>query len=187
MDGSPPERPQVTLRGAPAVEPPAAPAGEGRPAAAAVLLLLVLAVAAVLVGVDRPAPPVPVEADRPLDAFLELRAEDLSASETGVLVVPVVLHNRGRPLRVRSAQAYAEPVRSDPTTTAPEQVGSGDARRFLVLVEPDCRFLTPVSGLSFRASLLVVVADREGASTQLPLDLTRGPAVAGVVEQLCRD
>jgi hypothetical protein len=184
VHGSPPDRPQVTLRGAPAVEPPPAPAGERR-SAAPVLLLLVLALVAVLVGVDRPAPPVPV-ADRPLDAVLELRAGDVTASETGVLVVPVVLHNRGRLLRVRSAEAYAEPVRSDTTTTAPTAVGPGDARRFLVLVEPDCRFLTPLSGLSFRASLLVVVADREGASRQLTLDLTRGPAVAGVVAQLCR-
>ena len=184
MHGSPPDRPQVTLRGAPAVEPPAAAAGERHSAAPAVLLL-VLAVVAVLVGADRPPPPVPVEAGRAPEASLELRADDVSASQTGVLVVPVVLHNQGRLLRVRSAQAYAEPVRSDTTTTAPAEVGAGGSRRLLVLVEPDCTFLTMVSELSFRASLLVVVTDREGASSRLTLDLTQGPAVARVVAQVC--
>ena len=181
MHGSPADRPQVTLRGAPAVEP--GPEGEGRSTAPGVLLL-VLAVVAVLIGVD-PAPPVPVQPRPPPEASLELRAEDVSASGSGVLVLPVVLHNRGRLLRVPSAQAHAEPVRSRATTTAPAAVGTGDSRRFLVLVEPDCTFLAMVEGLSLRASLLVVVVDGEGTSRQLTLDLTQEGAVARVVARLC--
>ena len=183
MHGSPPHRPQVTLRGAPAIEHLAAPEAEG-PATAPAVLLLVLAVVALLVAVDR-APPVPVEPRPPPEASLELQADDVSASGSGVLVLPVVLHNRGPLLRVPSAQAYAEPVRSKPTTTAPAAVGTGDSRRFLVLVEPDCTFLAMVSELSFRASLLVVV-DREGVSRQLTLDLAEAPPVARAVAQLCR-
>lgn len=188
MHGAPLERPQVTLRGASGGEPSATPARDGQRVdgqrAAPVVLLLVLAVVAVLVRVDRPLPIAPVAARPPPEAGLELRAGDVAASGGGLLVLPVVLHNRGGLLRVRSVQVPAEPVRRTPTTTAPVTVGPGDSRGFLVLVEPDCTFLAMVHELSFRASLLVVVADR-GAARQLTLDLAGAPAVGRVVAQLC--
>ena len=150
-------------------------------------MLLAVAAAVVLgsvVGRQDPLPS-PLPASSGVGADLSVVSGAVSVSQSGVLVVPVLLRDRGLGLRVVSAQPYAEPVREDPTASPPQAVLPGQSRRFVVLLAPDCRFLTPRSQLSFRASLLVRVA-QAGATHQLAVELDRDPAVASAVAGLCR-
>ena len=183
-----PRRPEVRLTGSSA---PAGPAVEdaARPPRRPLLLLLVplalLVVAVALPSASR-------DGRTPLDTgpsepppTLVLLADQLSVTQGGVLVVPVELRNPGPALQVRSAGAYAEPVREDPALQAPERVAAAAQRRFVVLVAPDCRLLQPGSPLRFQASLLLRVA-RGSAASDLLLDLSSEPAVRDTVTSLCR-
>lgn len=177
------EPPVVTVRGGPGER-----VADPRAGAALRTVGLVLAGAAVVLAVvqgqreERPRV-APREVVR-VDAELRLASRSLSVSQGGVLVVPVVLQDLGPGLSVTSARAYAEPVREDPVTTPPGEVAPGTARRFVVLLRPDCDLLTTRSRLGFRASLLVQV-EQAGDSLQLVLDLGADPAVARVVAGLC--
>ena len=174
-----PPRPVVTIRGGPVLPPLPGPAPR------VVLLLPVLAVVAVLVaGVAsaRPAaapPPAPV-----VDARLVVAADGLTASQGGVLVVPLVLHDQGPGHVVSFGKAYANPVRDDPVVSLPRRVEPGGKQRFVVLLAPDCRMLVPEIGLAFRASLLVQV-ENAGASQQLVVEVGSDPVVAARVRAVC--
>lgn len=181
-----PRRPEVRLTASSA---PANPAeDEARPPRRPLLLLLVplalLLVAVALASApggrgaleQGPAEPPPT---------LVLLPDQLSVTQGGVLVVSVELRNPGAALQVRSAGAYAEPVREDPALQAPERVQAGAQRRFVVLVAPDCRLLQPGTTLRFQASLLLKVA-RGSAAQDLLLDLASAPAVRDTVAALCR-
>lgn len=175
------QTPPVTVRGG----PPEGPGDGAHSRTAHVVVLLAVAAAVVLgVVVGRQDPlPGPERAPQPVGGDLSVVASGVSVSRGGVLVVPVVLQDRGSGLTVEHAQAYAAPVREDPSTSPPRVVPPGESRRFVVLLAPDCRFLTPETGLSFSASLLLRVR-HAGGSEQLVLELD--PAVAAVVRRLCR-
>ena len=176
-----PPPPVVTIRGGPARVPPR------RPVPRVVLLLPVLAVVAVLaLGVSSARtspPPLPVPAPA-VDARLLVAADGLTASQSGVLVVPVVLQDRGAGHEVAFAKTYANPVRDDPVVALPRRVEPGQSRRFVVLLAPDCRMLAPRIGLLFRASLLVQV-ENGGASQQLVVEVGADPVVSARVRAMC--
>lgn len=149
------------------------------------LLLLLVPLALLLVAVALPSTPSLESRPPEPPATLVLLPDQLSVTQGGVLVVPVELRNPGAVLQVRSAGAYAEPVREDPVLQAPESVPAGGQRRFVALVAPDCRLLQPGSSLRFRASLLLKVA-RGSADEDLLLDLAAAPAILDTVASLCR-
>lgn len=186
----PPRRPEVTLvrsSAAPSPSPALVAEAEPEPAAAPRRrgLLLALAVVGLLLLVlttpnrSSPAPTSTV------DARLVLRAENLSVSQGGVLVIPLELHNAGPELRVRSANAYAEPVTTDPVVQAPELVRAGAERGFVVLLVPHCRLLAPGSPLRFRATVVLRVG--VGSSMRdLTADVGAAVPVRESVAGLCR-
>lgn len=178
-----PERPAplVTIRGGPAPPPSRGPAPR------ALQLLPVLAVAVLLalgVASARPAPVTLAAPPPTVDARLVLAADGLTASQSGVLVVPVVLQDGGPGHVAAFAKAYATPVRDDPVVTLPRQVEPGQQRRFVVLLTPDCRMLAPHVGMHFRASLLVQV-ESAVASRQLVVEVGTHPAVSARVRAMC--
>jgi hypothetical protein len=179
-----PRRPEVRLTGSSAPVGPSVDDAVARPPRRPLLLLLV-PLALLLVAVALPAAPA-FEA-RPAEPppTLVLLPDQLSVTQGGVLVVPVELRNPGAALQVRSAGAYAEPVREDPVLQAPERVEAGAQRRFVVLVAPDCRLLQPGSPLRFQASLLLKIA-RGSAVSDVLLDVASEPAVRDTVVSLCR-
>lgn len=177
VDERPP--PEITVLGEPAVATETEPVARRGGSAALVVAALVL-LFAVVRSEQAPPPPVPQ-----LDAELTLVPDAVSITQSGILVIPVLLQDRGAGLRVLSAAPYAEPVREDPIAQPPLGVAAGQSRRFVVLVAPDCRLLTPRSGLDFRASLLLRIAGSQD-ERQLGLDLATDPAVAGAVAGLCR-
>ena len=171
----------MTVRGGPAPRPP-------RPALpyAPVLLplLLVLTALAVVVATahgQRPEqrPAVMVEAD------LAVVGGPIPVSQGGVVVLQVVLRDRGPGHRVASARVNASPVRAEPVVHPPSTVGPGRSRRFVVLLAPDCPMVGPAWGLEFRASLQVDIANGP-SSRSLVLELGAHPAVAERVAALCR-
>lgn len=169
------EPPVVTLvGGGTSDEPPPPPSPSGPPRRRTVAL--VLAALLVLAVLLRPDPP---PAEPP--PSLQLLADGISVSQSGVLVVPVLLRAPGAAVELGRADAYAEPVRDDPVVQAPDRVEAGARRRLVVLLRPDCRLLTPQAGLVFRASLLVRVVD----GPPLVLDLGAAPAVVQRVAGLC--
>jgi len=172
-----PPAPVVTVHGDPPPPPPRATPSYSR----AVLPALAVAALAVVVAAaitQRPPPPPPV------DARLVLSADAVEVSRTGVLVVPVVLHDRGPGHRVVSTRVYADPSREDPVVSPPSEVAPGEQRRFALLLAPDCSKLGYRLGIGFRASLLVQVANGD-ASQQLLLDVGSEPAVVTQVRALC--
>lgn len=182
----PPRRPEVTLTRSsaslhaepePGPEPAAAPGRRGLLLALAVVGMLLLAVTAP----DRTSS-APAEL---VDAQLLLRADGLTVTQGGVLVVPLELRNAGRELRVRAANAYAEPVLTDPVVQAPESVRAGAQRGFVVLLQPHCRLLAPGSALRFRATVVLRVG--VGSSMQdLAVDVAAAAPVRESVAGLCR-
>lgn len=183
-----PRRPEVRLTGSSA--PPGPAADDAAPPPRRPLLLLLVPLGLLLVAVALPSAPGAGQSaldEGPAQAppTLVLLPDQLSVTQGGVLVVPVELRNPGALLTVRSAGAYAEPVREDPVLQAPEQVQEGAQRRFVVLVAPDCRLLQPGTALRFQASLLLKVA-RGSAAQDLLLDLAAEPAVRDTVVSLCR-
>jgi hypothetical protein len=179
-----PGPPVVTVRGGPSEQAP-------DPRTAAVLRTtgLVLAglalVLAVLQGQREERPRLERPEVVPVAASVRVVSRAVTVSQGGVLVVPVVLQDLGPGLAVVEAQAYAEPVREDPVTTAPDGLEAGQARRFVVLLTPECGLLTTRSRLAFRASLLLRV-EQGGDRRQLVLDLGADESVARFVEGLCR-
>jgi len=147
------------------------------------LLVAVLVVALVaVVGAVRPDRAVPRAGE--VDAVLSIEPDNISVTQSGVLVVPVQMRNRGAPLEVRRAQAFAEPVRLNPEVQAPPSLEVQQTRRLIVLVAPDCRLLRVQTGISFRASILV----RVGAGSvgrDLVLDVGAEPAIMQRVLGLC--
>lgn len=156
-----------------------------RPRRGPVLLLGVLAALALIVVLGHEDPPPAPPPGPPVDAALTLVADAVSVTQSGVLVVPVLLQDRGPGLRVVDATAYAEPVRTDPAVEPPLGVAPGASRRFVVLLAPDCRLLSPRSGIAFNASLLVRVTAGD-AEQQLVLPLGAEPSVLDRVTGLCR-
>lgn len=157
---------------------------DGRPPRRPLLLLLV-PLALLLAAVALPSTPALEPRPPEPPAALVLLPDQLSVTQGGVLVVPVELRNPGAALQVRSAGAYAEPVREDPVLQAPQSVRAQGSRRFVALVAPDCRLLQPGSALRFQASLLLKVA-RGSADEDLLLDLAAAPVVQETVASLCR-
>lgn len=169
----------MTIRGGPPQRVPRA-ATWCAPPGLLPLLLLVLALVLAAVPGESPALPAPP----PVDATLRAYAAGVPVWQGEVLLVPVELQDLGRGHRVVSARAYAGPVRSDPVVDAPDAVPPGAARRFVVLLAPDCRLLRRGSGVEFGASVLVRVV-HGGASQQLALDLA-DRTVQARVAGLCR-
>jgi hypothetical protein len=182
----PPRRPEVTLTRSSA-SLAADPEPEPEPRAAhrrRGLLLALAAVGLLLLVLTTPSRSAPAPAST-VDAELVLRAESLSVSQSGVLVVPLELRNAGPELRVRSASSYAEPVTTDPVVQAPETVRAGADRGFVVLLVPHCRLLAPGSPLRFRATVVLRVG--VGSSMRdLTVDVGSAPAVRESVAGLCR-
>ncbi len=175
--------PLVTVRGGPgerAADPRTGPALR----AVGLVLACAALVLAVVQGRREEQPRLEGREVVPVDAALRLDGRALSVSQGGVLVVPVVLQDLGPGLTVVSARAYAEPVREDPVTTPPDGLGAGQARRFVVLLTPDCDLLTSRARLVFRASLLLQV-EQDGARVQLVLDVGGDRSVARTVDGLC--
>jgi hypothetical protein len=178
------EPPPVTVTGAPSaspapVDPPARGGGPGP--AALVLGALALVAAAVLVGRPPPPPPPP-----PLDAELRLLGDDLANSQSGVLVLPVEVVNRGPAVAVTDRVVWAEPVRQEPASEGRRRIESGATGRVVVLVQPDCALLAPGQGFSFAATLVLSLRDDVGQQVDASLDLGREPAVVERVAGLCR-
>ena len=121
-------RPEVTLTAsslplATAPVPAARRPGCRPPVALALLPLLALALA-LTGGQPPPAVPAPV-----VDADLLLLGERLSSSQTGIIVLPVELQNRGGALQVSRVLPYGFPLRADPQVQAPQDVAAGERRR----------------------------------------------------------
>ena len=177
-------RPEVTLTASslpPATTPdPPAPSRRRRPTA---LLLLPLLAVVLALTTGRAAPP-PPPAPAAFDAELLLLGERLSITQSGILVLPVELRNRGGALQVRRAEAYGSPVRDDPAVQAPAQVAAGERRRFVALVAPDCALLNGGASDLFEASLLVRVG-AGSVSRDLVLDLAGNALVRERVAGLC--
>lgn len=172
-----PTPPVVTIRGGPPLRPrPPSPA----PAPALPLVLLVLAGLVLFVAAahgQRPPPP-------PVSAELST-VGDVAVSRSGVVVVPVALHDHGPGHRVLTARTYAGPVVMDAAVSPPPSVAPGRTRRFVVLLAPDCRLLASGTGIAFNASLMVRVGN--GPATQeVVLDLSADPRVAARVQALCQ-
>ena len=111
--------------------------------------------------------------------------DGLTVTQGGVFVVPLELRNRGPELSVRAAKVYAEPVVTDPIVQAPTRVRAQGQRRFVALLEPDCRLLRPGSTIDFRATVqlrLVLGA----TSRDVVVDLAQAPSVREQVAGLCR-
>lgn len=177
-------RPEVTLTAsslplAPAPVP-AMPRPGRRPPVALVLLPLLAVVLALTTG-GQPPPPVPAPV---VDAELLLLGERLSSSQTGILVLPVELQNRGGALQVQRVQPYGFPLRADPEVQAPQDVPAGERRRFVLLIAPDCGLLDAGSNELFEASLLVRVTAGSTARNLL-LDLSADRLVRERVMALC--
>jgi len=177
-------RPQVTLTSSSlhsaAVQEASDPAPRGRPV---VLLLLPLLALVLALTTGRSPPPPPPPAPATVDAELLLLGERLSMTQSGILVLPVELRNRGGALTVQRAEPYGFPLRADPSVLAPPDVAAGERRRFVMLVAPECRLLGGGAEL-FEASLLLrVVAGT--SSRNIVLDLTDNGLVRERVAGLC--
>jgi len=177
-------RPEVTLTSSSLpremTSEPRAPSPRRRPAA--LLLLLLVALGLALTTGRTPAAPPPVAAT--FDAELLLLGERLSITQSGILVLPVELRNRGGALQVRRAEAYGSPVRDDPAVQAPQEVAAGERRRFVALIAPDCTLLDGGQSALFEASLLVRLASGS-VSRDLVLDLADSELVRERVAGLC--
>ena len=182
-DRDDPAPPVVTVRGGPTERVPDPRAGAAL-RGLGLLLAAAAVVLAVVQGQREERPPTDRRPEVPVDASLRLVGRAVTVSQGGVLVVPVVLQDRGPGLTVTSARAYAEPVREDPVTTPPDEVDGGQAARFVVLLTPDCRLLSERSRLAFRASVLLQV-EQAGDRRQLVLDVGSDRSVARVVDGLC--
>ncbi len=177
------EPPVVTVRCGPTQRPPDPRTSTGLRAVG--LVLAVTAVVLAVVQGQREERPRLTRPDAvPVAADLRLVGRGVSVSQGGVLVVPVVLQDRGAGLSVTSGRGYAEPVRDEPVTSPPDRLAAGQAQRFVVLLSPDCRLLSERSVLAFRASLLLQV-EQDGAVLPLVLDVGSDRVVARVVDGLC--
>lgn len=183
LGGEEPDVPLVTVRGGPTERVPHPRTGAAQRAVALVLAAATV-VGAVVQGQREERPRRERRIPAPVAAELRLGARGVTVSQGGVLVVPVVLQDRGPGLTVTSVTAYAEPVREDPVASPPDEVGAGRTGRFVVLLTPDCDLLTVRSRLAFRASLLLQL-EQAGARRQLVLDLGGDRSVARLVDGLC--
>lgn len=177
------QRPQVTLTASSlplATSPDPAPSSSRRRPAALLLLPLVALGLAFTASRTPPAPPPPAS----FDAELLLLSERLSVTQSGILVLPVELRNRGGALQVRRADAYGSPVRDDPAVQAPQEVAAGERRRFVALLAPDCTLLRGGQSGLFEASLLVRLASGS-VSRDVVLDLADSDPVRERVAGLC--
>lgn len=150
----------------------------------ALALLAVLAAGAVVLGVA--AAPDPPEPPAPVDAELALVAGELSNSQSGVLVLPVDIVNRGPAVDVAESTVWAEPTRSTPAVSGTSRVEAGGTGRLVVLLQPDCRLLGPTSSTVVAATLDVRVVADTGSDAGLVLDLGGQPALVERVADLCR-
>lgn len=152
-----------------------------RPLVALALLPLLALVLALTTGGQPPPPPPPAPV---VDADLLLLGDRLTSSQTGVLVLPVELQNRGAALQVSRVMPYGFPLRADPQVQAPQDVPAGERRRFVMLIAPDCGLLDAGSNELFEASLLVRVTAGPTAHDLL-LDLSADRLVRERVMALC--
>ena len=122
-----------------------------------------------------------------VQASLSVSGERIATSQSGVLVVPVRIANRGEAaVTVDGLVLRAEPVRQDPATNGVRRVEAGSTGGFAAIVQPDCRVLSPASGIPFRATVAVALRTDAGVQRDLVLDLAQEPAVVARVETLCR-
>ncbi len=176
------EPPPVTISGAPVqrgeAEPPST---RGLGAGAFVLVAAVLLLGAAVVGSRPTAAPVPP----PIDVALRLVDDGLLNSQSGVLVLPVEVVNRGGAVRVASSVLWAEPVRQEPASSGRRRIAAQDTGRVVVLLQPDCALLNPGQDIVFAATLVVELSDDAGQQQQARLALGAEPAVAARVAALC--
>lgn len=177
-----PPPPPVTLIGGSPTRTPAGVAAGG--SGGGVLMVVVLALGAAtlaVVGQDQPPPP-----PAPLDAQLRLVGDGLTNSQSGVLVVPVELVNRGPAVVVERTALYAEPVRQQPASNGETRVEEGDVGRFAVFVQPDCAMLVPRRWMRVAATVVVTLRGPERQQLDVRLDLGQEPALIDRVAALCR-
>jgi hypothetical protein len=175
----------VTVPGGPADAPvadgPRAPRSGG--AALALAVLAIVAVGVALADREPPPPPPP-----PLDADLRLVEGGIGNSQSGVLVVPVEVVNRGPAVEVARTVVRAEPVQQESTSGGVARVDAGGTGRIVAVIQPHCAVVAPRPGIAFpfAATLVVTLRGPQQQEADLRLDLGQEPAVAARVASLCR-
>jgi len=179
--------PVVTLSGASLAPPPlGAPEPErpvrrpGAGAAALVVGALALLAAAVVLGPTGAAEPPRLAAD------VQVVADQVLNSQSGVLVVPVEVANRGAEVTVASTITWAEPVRQEPATTGNRRVAAGGTGRVVALLQPDCSLLSPSQGIPFVATLVVSLQGAQQQSLELRVDLGQESVVTTRIAAYCQ-
>ena len=178
----PPPPPVVTVSGGPEpVEPTAADAPSGPRSGAWIGLAALVLLAVVALMQQSSLPPAAA-----VQASLSVAGERIATSQAGVLVVPVRIDNRSEAaVTVDGLLLRAEPVRQDPATNGVRRVEAGSSGGFAAIVQPDCRVLSPASGIPFRATVSVALRTDAGVQRDLVLDLASEPAVVARIATLC--
>lgn len=182
---SPRAAPAVTITGGPAGggadvvdgEPPVSSRGPWLLGLAAGTVLL----GGLVLGGGGASPP----AAEPLDVTLRLLDAELSNSQSGVIVLPVEVVVRGPGFTVERAVAWAEPVRQAAATTGQTRFRADSTGRVLVLVQPDCRLLSPAQDTAVAATLQLELTGAGDQRATAVLDLGAEPALAARVSAVC--
>lgn len=172
--------PEVTVTGGPAWSP-APPTA--RPAGGLVIGALAAAVLVAAVVVSRPPPPEPPP---PFGVGLQLAAEYITGSQTGMLILPVDVALTGSPARLAGSVVWANPVRTTSAVGGRTRFTAERPGRVVVLVQPDCTLLAPSQGMQLVATLELTFEGPDSRRTSAVLDLGAHPAVEDRVTALCR-
>lgn len=172
--------PEVTVTGGPARSPLPPP---GRPVGGLVVGALAAAVLVAAVAVSRPPAPGPPP---PFAVSLELAAERITGSQTGIMVLPVDVSLTGSPARLAGSVVWAEPVRATSSVGGRTRFTAERSGRVVVLVQPDCALLAPSQGLRLVATVELTFEGPDRRQTSAVLDLAADPAVEARVAALCR-
>lgn len=175
-DGRP--APAVTVTGGPATSDPP----PGRPVGGLVVGALA---AAVLVAAVVSRPPAP-EPPPPFGVGLELAAERITGTQTGIVILPVDVWLTGSPARLTGSVVWAEPVRATSAVGGRTRFTAERPGRVVVLVQPDCALLAPSQGLRLVATVELTFEGPDRRRTSAVLDLGADPAVEARVTALCR-
>lgn len=171
--------PEVTVTGGPAIADPP----PGRPVGGLVVGALAAAVLVTAVVVSRPPPPEPPP---PLGVRLELAAERITGTQTGIVLLPVDVSLTGSPARLAGSVVWASPVRATSAVGGRTRFTAERPGRVVVLVQPDCALLAPSQGVRLVATVELTFEGPDSRRTSAVLDLGAHPAVEDRVTALCR-
>jgi hypothetical protein len=175
--------PPVTVTGGPAsTSTPLEPAGS-RSGLVLALLATALLVAVAVVSRPHTSPP---PAPPPPDVALRLADRPIVGSQSGVLLLPVDVVVRGPGVRIDRSLLWAEPVRQEAVLTGRTRFDADSTGRLLVLVQPDCRLMSPWHGYRLRVTVELELVGPEQQRATAVLDLGAEPPVARRAEALCR-